>query len=50
MRGHRCKYPFGPVVQEDMSFKEKFTAEGETTDAGYRPITITHLEPLAQVS
>ena len=35
----------GPVVQEEMSFKEKVYER--TTDR--RPITIAHLEPSAQV-
>ena len=39
---------FGPVVQEEMSVKEKFY--GRTTDDGQRPIIIAHLEPSAQVS
>ena len=38
----------GPVVQEEMSFKEKVYAL--QTDNRQRPITIPHLEPLAQVS
>ena len=37
----------GPVVQEEMSFKEKAYAR---TDDGQRLITIAHLEPSAQVS
>ena len=31
----------GPVVQEEMSFKEKYYAQ---TDDGQRPITTAHLE------
>ena len=38
---------FGPVVQEEMSFKEK--VYGLTHD-GQRMITIAHLDPSAQVS
>ena len=38
----------GPVVKEEMSFKE--TVNGRTAEDGQRPITIAHLEPLAQVS
>ena len=45
------------VIQEGMSFKEKVnggTDDGQTDegwmDDGRRPITIAHLEPLAQVS
>ena len=40
---------FGPVVQEEM-FKEKITEDGGRTDTEQRPITISHLEPSAQVS
>ena len=43
---------FGPVVQKEMSLKEKVYArrtDGRTDD-GQRPITIAHLEPSAQVS
>ena len=36
------------VVQEDMLFKEK--AYGRRAHNGRRPITIPHVEPLAQVS
>ena len=36
----------GPVVQEEMSFKEK--VYGRTTDDGQRPITIAHIEPSAK--
>ena len=43
------------VVQEEMSFKEKVYGRWKTdnrcmTGTGPRPITIPHLEPLAQVS
>ena len=44
---------FGPVVQEEMSFKEKVygrTHDGRTTDNGQRPITIAHIEPSAQLN
>ena len=34
---------FGPVVQEEMLFKEKVSGRG--MHAGQRPITIPHLEP-----
>ena len=43
---------FGPVDQKVLSFKEKvykWTHYGKMDD-GQRPITIAHLEPLAQVS
>ena len=43
---------FGPVVEEEMSFKEKVygrTHDGRTDD-GRRPITIAHIVPSAQVS
>ena len=39
---------FGQVVQEEMSFNEK--AYTWPPGDGGRPITIAHLEPLAQVS
>ena len=36
----------GPVVQEEMSFKEKVYGRTDgRTDDGQRPITIAHLEP-----
>ena len=38
---------FGPMVQKEMSFKEK--GNGRTNDR-LRPITIPHLHPSAQVS
>ena len=44
---------FGPVVQEEMLFEENVygpTAADGRTDDGQRPITIAHIEPLAQVS
>ena len=37
---------FGPVVQEEMSFLEKIYGR----QTGRRLITITHIEPSAQVS
>ena len=40
-------FKFGPVVQEEMSFKEKVH---RWTEAGRRAITIVYLEPLAQDS
>ena len=43
-------FKFGSVDQDKMSFKEKFKDDGRTTDAGWRPITIPHLEPSAQLS
>ena len=48
---------FGPVVQKEMSYKEKVyartngrTTDGQMTDDGQRLITIAPLEPSAQVS
>ena len=40
---------FGPVVYEEISFKEKVygRTDARRTDDGRRPITIAHLEPLA---
>ena len=46
---------FGPVVQEEMPFKENVYAQHRTddgchtTDTGRRPSTIVHPEPLAQL-
>ena len=43
---------FVPVVQEEMSFKEKvygWTDDGRTKDDRQRPITVAHLEPSTQV-
>ena len=37
---------FGPLVQEEMSFKEK--VYGRRTDSRQRLITIAHLEPSAK--
>ena len=37
---------FGPVVQEEMSFKEKVYRQ---TDDRQRPITTAHLEPSVRV-
>ena len=43
---------FRPVVQEEMSFKEKVYARQTNgrTDDGQRPITIAHLKPSDQMS
>ena len=43
---------FGPVVQDEMSFKEKRlqTHGGRTMNYGQRPIIIAHLEPSAQMN
>ena len=51
-REHSCEVDIIiPVVQEEISFKEKVCARGTTTDDdGQRPITIAHFEPSAQVS
>ena len=43
----RSYFQFGSVVQEEMSFIEKVYAR---TADGRRPITVAHLEPMAQVS
>ena len=42
---HSCEVilNFGPVVQEEMSLKKKFTDDGSRTHDGQRPITIPHL-------
>ena len=41
-------FKFGPVVQEEMLFKEK--DYGQRTHGEQKPITIAHLEPSVQVS
>ena len=51
---HSCEnyLKFRPVVQEEMSFKEKVYGrhtEGGMTDDKQRTITIAHHEPLARV-
>ena len=45
----RINLKCGPVVQEEMSFKGEVYLRG-MTEARQRPITIDHLEHLAQVS
>ena len=45
---HVKLFYFEPVIKKEMLFEEKVYRH--TTDDGRRPITIAHLEPLAQVS
>ena len=48
---HMIFFKSGPVVQQEMPFKEKKLMDIRcSTQDRQRPITNAHLEPLAQVS